>query len=54
MPNDVKAIVSSGYSSDPIMAEYKKFGFSGVIAKPYLIQHLSEVLHDLFEQKHAA
>ncbi len=51
---DVKAIVSSGYSSDPIMAEYKKFGFSGVIAKPYLIQHLSEVLHDLFEQKHAA
>lgn len=31
----VKAIVSSGYSNDPIMAEYKHYGFSGVLAQPY-------------------
>ena len=31
----VKAIVSSGYSDDPVMAEPEKFGFSGVIVKPY-------------------
>lgn len=41
---DVKAIVSSGYSNDPIMAEYQKYGFKGVIAKPYKINELSEVL----------
>ncbi len=43
----VKVIVSSGYSNDPIMAEYKKYGFSGVIAKPYRIKDLSEVLYNV-------
>lgn len=43
----VKAIVSSGYSNDPIMADYAKYGFSGVIAKPYKIKELSKVLHDI-------
>jgi len=41
----VKAIVSSGYSHDPVMANFKKYGFKGVIAKPYKITTLSEVLH---------
>jgi signal transduction histidine kinase/ActR/RegA family two-component response regulator len=31
----VKAIVSSGYSNDPIMAEYENHGFAGVLPKPY-------------------
>jgi PAS domain S-box-containing protein len=48
---DVKAIVSSGYANDPIMAEYEKYGFKGVIAKPYKIRELSEVLHRLTVQK---
>ncbi len=43
-PN-VKAIVSSGYSKDPVMADYKQYGFSGVIAKPFRIRDLSEVVH---------
>lgn len=30
-----KVIVSSGYSDDPVMSDFRKFGFSGVIAKPY-------------------
>ncbi len=34
------AIVSSGYSNDPVMAEYRKFGFSGVVQKPYLINEM--------------
>ena len=33
----VKAIVSSGYSDDPIMADFQKYGVSEVIAKPYRI-----------------
>lgn len=40
---EVKAIVSSGYSSDPIMGNHKEAGFCGVIPKPYSIQELSEV-----------
>jgi two-component system cell cycle sensor histidine kinase/response regulator CckA len=41
----VNAIVSSGYSDDPVMAEFARYGFSGVIAKPYRISELSKVLH---------
>ena len=41
---DVKAIVSSGYSTDPIMADFEKHGFCGVIAKPYKMEELSEIL----------
>ena len=40
----VKAIVSSGYSSDSIMANYAKAGFAGVIPKPYKMSTLSRIL----------
>ena len=40
----VKAVVSSGYSNDPVMADYREHGFLGVVAKPYLIEELSKVL----------
>lgn len=43
----VKAIVSSGYSSDPVMAMYKDFGFVGVIRKPFKLQELSELLYQI-------
>ncbi len=43
-PN-VKAIVSSGYSSDPIMSNYRQYGFRDVIAKPYHIEELGKVMH---------
>ncbi|MGB6064011.1 MAG: response regulator [Desulfomonilaceae bacterium] len=43
-PN-VKAIVSSGYSDDPVMAEPEKHGFIGVVAKPYDAHLLGEVIH---------
>jgi len=42
--SEVKAIVSSGYFTDKIMANYDKYGFCGVISKPYDIQKLSELL----------
>ena len=40
----VKVIVSSGYSSDPIMSDFKQYGFRDVIAKPYRLEELEEVI----------
>ena len=40
----VKAIVSSGYSSDPIMSDYRQYGFKDVMAKPYKLEELGEVV----------
>ncbi|MDO9549140.1 MAG: PAS domain S-box protein [Candidatus Marinimicrobia bacterium] len=45
-PN-VKAIVSSGYSNDPIMSDCKKFGFAGVVAKPYKLSELGKTLQKI-------
>ena len=44
----VRALVSSGYSNDPIMGNYEDYGFCGVIPKPYLQNQLSEVLNKIF------
>jgi PAS domain S-box-containing protein len=41
---EVRAIVSSGYSNDPVMADFEAHGFVGVIPKPYEIRSLSEAL----------
>lgn len=43
----IKAIVSSGYSNDPIMAEFREYGFKGVIAKPYKPAELNEILQSV-------
>jgi hypothetical protein len=37
MDQNVRAIVSSGYSSDPVMANYTRYGFCGAVKKPYMI-----------------
>ncbi|MHC1725622.1 MAG: PAS domain S-box protein [Syntrophobacteraceae bacterium] len=41
---DVRAIVSSGYSNDPVMANFEEYGFRGFVSKPYRISDLSDVL----------
>lgn len=40
----VKAIVSSGAVSTPVMSEFRKYGFNGVLPKPYSRQELDETL----------
>ncbi len=39
-----RAIVSSGYSNDPVMAHYREYGFLGVIKKPYKIHELGDAV----------
>ncbi len=43
----VKAIVSSGYSNDPIMANYHEHGFRAVLVKPYTVASLLASLHEV-------
>lgn len=40
----VKAIVSSGYSNDPVVQNFMQYGFSGRLSKPYKISDLKEIL----------
>jgi PAS domain S-box-containing protein len=46
MDPDVKAIVSSGYSTDPVMSNFRKYGFCGVLTKPFKIKELGETLKE--------
>ncbi len=43
----VKAIASSGYSNDPIMADFRTFGFRGIINKPYQLEEFKSVLEEV-------
>jgi len=44
MDPNVRAVVSSGYSSDPVMANYRAYGFSGRAPKPYTATDLKDVI----------
>ena len=46
----VKAIAMSGYSNDPIIVDYKRYGFSVSIAKPYGIEQLNKVLQGIMTE----
>ncbi len=40
----VKAIVASGYGDNAIMANYRNYGFEGMIVKPFTLQTLAAVV----------
>ena len=46
----VKAIVSTGYTHDPAVVDYKAHGFSAKLAKPYKINDMKTVLEDLIKK----
>lgn len=50
---DARAVVSSGYSHDPVMAEYWKYGFKAVIVKPYQVEDLKKVIQETLQSKTA-
>jgi DNA-binding NarL/FixJ family response regulator len=45
----VKGIVSSGYSSDPVMANYRAHGFRGMVPKPYKLTDLAKTIRTVIE-----
>ncbi len=44
MDPNARAIVSSGYSDNPVMADFRAFGFKGVVAKPYAFDQLQATI----------
>ncbi len=42
-----KVIVASGYSNDPVLADYRDYGFQGVIAKPFTMEAMERVLREI-------
>lgn len=50
----VKAIVSSGYSQDPLVSRYRDFGFCGVVSKPYSITEMVQEIEQARTTKPAS
>ena len=51
---DARAMVSSGYSNDPVMADYRSHGFAATVAKPYRIDTLREKLNQVLAEGRVA
>lgn len=47
----VKAIVSTGYSNDPVVAQFSRYGFKGAVSKPYGAAELHAVLRAVLGTK---
>jgi len=46
---EAKAIVSSGYSSDPIMANFKEYGFNAMVSKPFHFEEMQKNLESTLQ-----
>jgi len=47
----VRALVSSGYSADPVLAQYRAHGFLGMVPKPYDITELSRAIQSALKDR---
>lgn len=52
-PN-VCAVVSSGYSNDPIMSDFARYGFRDAVGKPYKNEELHRVVQRLLTERRAS
>jgi len=46
----VKAIVSSGYSNEQVLSDFRKYGFSGIMTKPYRLEELKAVMNRVLNE----
>ncbi len=46
---DVKALVCSGYSNDPVLANFREYGFRGAVSKPFSVDQFAEALRRLLQ-----
>jgi PAS domain S-box-containing protein len=51
LDKNAKAIVSSGYSDNPVLGNYREYGFSGVLPKPYTIKELEKTIIETIQNK---
>ena len=49
----VKPIVSSGYFNDPVMIDFKKYGFAAALPKPYMKKGMKDTLSKVLMGKSA-
>jgi PAS domain S-box-containing protein len=47
---DLRAIVLSGYSNDPVMANHRDHGFCAALAKPFEVDELLRVVGDVIQR----
>ncbi|MGO9018089.1 MAG: PAS domain S-box protein [Syntrophobacteraceae bacterium] len=46
----IRAIVSSGYSDDPVVSEFRKYGFLGTVDVPYDVEKMERILDNLVQE----
>ena len=44
---EAKVVVSSGYSNNPVMANYRQYGFKAAIAKPFSLAEVNKTLSEV-------
>jgi CheY-like chemotaxis protein len=47
LDSSARLLVSSGYSDAPVMSDFRKYGFDGVIPKPWSASELSEAFREV-------
>lgn len=47
----VVAVVSSGYSADPVVANFRQYGFAGILTKPYTAKEMCGIIKKVMSAK---
>ncbi|MDD1698265.1 MAG: response regulator [Methanoregula sp.] len=47
---DVKAVVSSGYTNDPVVHDFSRYGFCEKLTKPYNINAMKDLLENIIKK----
>ena len=47
---EIRAIVSSGYYDDPVMADFESYGFRGALKKPFYVEDLVGEINQIVKE----